>query len=179
MKINRQFLIVTILVAQGCTSSSGMTKRQVLAEFNRLVDSSATPCPQKPDCFCKHFETQTSLPLRFSLAQYCPLPSGKRVSFDSWDEKGNKVDQGAYVNGKMQGQWISWHPNGQISARSFYDHGVQNGPITNWHENGQISLSGQYVNGKEDGQWVFYSTDGKVIRQLVWKSGKLVSKAGG
>lgn len=171
-----------LLLVQACASQGGATE-QTLKEFSSLFDSSAAPCPQKPECYCTKLKTSSNLQLRFSTAQYCPVPSAdkstKTVSYESWDEAGNKVDQGFFVDGKIHGKTTSWHANGQLAAQVLYEHGVQNGHFTQWYENGQISYDGQYSDGKPDGLWLTYSIDGKIVKRLLWKAGKLVSNSDG
>lgn len=182
MKTSGFFLIPFLLLVQACASPGGSAE-PTLKEFGWLFDSSATPCPQKPECYCADLKTSSSLPLRYSTARYCPVPSidksTRTVSYESWDEAGNKVDQGFFVDGKIHGKTTSWHANGQLAAQALYEHGVQHGHFTQWHENGQISYDGQYRDGKPDGLWLTYSADGKIVKKLVWKAGKLITNSDG
>jgi hypothetical protein len=173
--------------------------------IQQLIPSHAAPCPNRKDCYCNEYSTKTALPLRYSRSQYCPVTvNGHRiVQFTTWDPHANKVDEGQYVDGEMEGSWLSWHengvkeaeglfvrglrqgqeltwhPNGTKAGETYYKAGLQEGRFTMWYDNGQVSATGEYVRGEPNGVWIMYKRDGHVRLRKTFNHGKLVASRSG
>jgi hypothetical protein len=174
----RIFLLLFLLVLLPA-SAAAQDNREVLAQIRKLAQSEPTLCPDKKGCYCFEHSTKGNAPLRYAKSQFCPvkIERGRVVLlFKSWDPHGNKVDEGHYTNGEMEGLWTSWHPNGAKAAESNYTAGKQNGKFTTYHDNGKVAVQGRYTDDKTDGEWSYWDSTGKLTRKLIWDKGKLLSK---
>ena len=140
-----------------------------------------TPCGDKKRCYCFDLTAKIDSPrsLRYSKCQFCPIEVWEGhilLAFKSWDSDGNKVDEGCFINWKMDGVWKSWHPNGKKATRRNYTNGKQNGHFTVWHDNGRVEVEGRYTEDKGDGEWKYWNRSGELTKKLIWNNGKLLSK---
>jgi hypothetical protein len=122
---------------------------------------------------------QTTLPLRYQSARWCPMGEGEggrssRWRFTGYDNAGHKVDEGEYLEEKMDANWISWHPNGVKHAEGYYSNGEPTGFHTSWHDNGEIAVTGNYLDGKADGIWVYRDSTGRIVKKVHWHLGKVI-----
>ena len=79
--------------------------------------------------------------------------TGKVVDFHP---NGQKILEGNYKNGKVNGLWTAWLKNGQKSREENYKDGKPDGLRTLWWKNGQKRYERNY-------------RDGKLISEVVWK----------
>jgi hypothetical protein len=181
MKTQHKLVKILVLVIAGIASSFCKAVDEPLSSvLSELVPAGAKPCQENNRCLCVQYGTEAKVPLRFSRAQYCPSSADRSVvQFTSWDHNNKKVDEGLYVNKKMDGSWVSWHPNGNKAAESGYENGKQVGSFTTWHQNGQIAVTGEHVNDKPHGVWTYRNETGKVEKRIKWDHGKLTSKEEG
>jgi antitoxin component YwqK of YwqJK toxin-antitoxin module len=193
----------------GCSTAHGPAAEDLndanVKLLQQLIPSRAAPCPNRKDCYCNEYSTKTALPLRYSRAQYCPVTSKGHlvVQFTTWDQHANKVDEGQYVDGEMEGDWVSWHANGTKEGQVLYVHGLrqgqeltwhlngvkagetyykdglQEGRFTMWHDNGQISVTGEYVAGEPNGAWTMYERDGHIRIRKTFDHGALIDRRSG
>tara|TARA_Y100001970_G_scaffold272317_1_gene368870 strand:+ start:497 stop:808 length:312 start_codon:yes stop_codon:yes gene_type:complete len=77
---------------------------------------------------------------------------GEHIEYFDNDENGQIEVKGHFKYGEMVGEWIDYYENGQIFTRKNYDE-----------------------NGKEDGVWVEYHEDGTIVKEEVWKDGKIIN----
>ena len=155
--------------------------KELLDQIRQIINIEPTPCQDKKGCYCLEFtaKADSPLPLRYAKSQFCPVEVhvGRIIlAFKSWDRDGNKVDEGRFVNGKMDDLWISWHPNGLKAGESHYRTGKQNGQFTTWHDNGQIAVQGYHKDDVAKGEWSYWDKTGRLTKKLVWDNGKLLSK---
>jgi len=123
---------------------------------------------------------QNTVPLRYHSARWCPTgeANGGRVTqwrFTSYDDAGRKVDEGEFLEGKMHGKCISWYPNGVEQAEGDYSNGEPIGSHTSWHDNGEIAVTMNYLDGKPDGIWVYRDPTGRIVKNVHWHLGKVIS----
>lgn len=79
--------------------------------------------------------------------------------------------QGSFLNGFEQGKWLLFYPDGNIfNAQNFVD-GKMNGPFVTYNKNGIVLISGIYVDGEKDGEWLM--NEGKL--KQIYKMGVLLS----
>jgi antitoxin component YwqK of YwqJK toxin-antitoxin module len=81
------------------------------------------------------------------------------------DKKGNK-----------NGVYTSYYQNGKQSLTVSYKNGLKHGPYTAWHENGNKSDEGSYLDNNRDGMFSSYSEEGRLMEQIVFGNGKILSK---
>ena len=87
-----------------------------------------------------------------------------------------KMSEGNYKDGKLDGLWVEWHPNGQKRAEINYKNGKQNGLETCWHENGQKWSEGNIKDGKLDGLQESWHENGRKWMERKFKNGELISE---
>lgn len=112
--------------------------------------------------------------------------------------RSGKTDQGNYVDGKKDGEWVTTASDGVVRSRVTFTNGVPKGPATyyypdgsvmesgywnvdHWegsyarfHNNGNKSCDFQYDSkGKRTGTQTYYHENGKVMFQGQWQSGKI------
>jgi hypothetical protein len=155
--------------------------KELLDQIRQIINIEPTPCRDEKGCYCFEFiaKADSPLPLRYAKSKICPVEVRVGhiiLAFKSWDRDRNKVDEGRFINGKMDGVWTSWHPNGVKAGESHYTTGKQNGQFTTWHDNGQIAVHGNYRDDKANGEWSFWDKTGRLTKKLIWDNGKLLSK---
>jgi hypothetical protein len=178
LKIVRQAFLLLLLITLPMITFAESDK-ELSDMVQKIFQSKPIPCADNDRCYCLSYTTTIPLPLRYAKSQFCAskIEAGHvaEAEFKSWDEAGNKVDEGHFLNGKMNGKWISWHSNGPRAAEGNYKDGKQIGPFTAWHDNGQIEVQGQHKDDKANGEWSYWDKTGKLIKKLTWDNGKLIS----
>jgi antitoxin component YwqK of YwqJK toxin-antitoxin module len=115
----------------------------------------------------------------------------------SWN-KGKKVIETQYVNGKVDGVEILYFANGAIETQSNYKEGKYNGLMINYYSNGEKKseelYKNDYKNGKstyyypfggkekegvyenciEIGVWTFWNETGQKIAEKEYKEGEVI-----
>lgn len=84
--------------------------------------------------------------------------------------------EGTFVNGKRSGLWVSYHPAGNKQSENNYEDGVLEGKTVVYYPSGQIMYIGYFSNGENDGQWLYFDTEGTLIKEVLYKNGKLISE---
>jgi hypothetical protein len=162
-------------------STAAQDNKELIDQLKKIINVEPSPCQDDKKCYCYEITAivETPLSLRYAKAQYCPVEvrAGHIIfAFKSWDKDGNKVDEGHFLNGKMDGLWIGWHPNGVKANELYFTNGKEDGQFIKWHDNGQIAFQGHYKESMPHGEWCFWDETGKPTKKIVWDSGKLVSK---
>jgi len=118
------------------------------------------------------------LPGRYSFGLWCPEnKKSKNWLFRSFDDKGNKIDEGKFLDGKQHGLWIGWHKNGAKESEGYFEKGMPIGRFTMWHDNGTVAVTGEYsYDWKPDGKWVYTDSQGRIERIVIWNKGSIVSR---
>jgi len=75
-------------------------------------------------------------------------PAGK---YTSWYGDGTLMQEGAYLNGKMTGRWISYYSNTKVKVVEFY------------------------TDNLKDSIWVYYDEDGSELKEERYKEDKLIA----
>ena len=136
-------------------------------------------------------EYDTALSIEFfdekgnSLAAYKDLDSKKEQKVKYYYFDGNLLREGAFKEGKVNGDWIEYHHSGAKSVEYSYKDGVDVGTKTlynllgqkvkeyshkdgetdglynEYYPNGKIAQTGWYTNGKLEGEWTDYAPTGE------------------
>jgi len=80
------------------------------------------------------------------------------------------------IDGTKHGKWDNFNETGQLLSRGNYVNGMVDGFWRAWHENGKIRWEGHYFNGKQDGLWLFWNSDGDLIFEEIHKNEKGVKQ---
>ena len=103
-----------------------------------------------------------SLPLALAvtlLLAQDPEPSPHR----RLHENGQVAAEGAYLDGKLQGEWKTWYPDGKLRTVGEFHEGVRTGKWQLFHPNGQLAGEGRYRLGMRDRKWVYLDPEGVKI----------------
>jgi antitoxin component YwqK of YwqJK toxin-antitoxin module len=73
---------------------------------------------------------------------------------------GGKMIEGAYRDGRQDGEWTMWFDNGRRAAVDHYRAGVQDGTHISWYASGVKALEGNYRDGKRVGVWTRWDPTG-------------------
>lgn len=70
---------------------------------------------------------------------------------------------GRYVNGQVDGSWVSRHPNGKKSVVTHWDLGVHVGTDSTWYPTGTLRSIEQYANDQTNGLYRLYDRNGTMV----------------
>lgn len=126
------------------------------------------------------------------------IENGVRQGWWRIEGRNGRVDEGAYVNGKKNGEWVTTDAKGVVRSRVTFDNGVPRGMATyyypdgkvmetgywnvdhwegdygRYYENGNKSCSFNYDNrGRRAGKQTYYHENGKLMFDGVWEAGKI------
>lgn len=96
------------------------------------------------------------------------VPHGKFVYYSWITPENNTVNDGYeikgkerfvsltgnFVDGNLQGRWISYYPQGTMKQVITYYKGIVHGAFQNFDLKGRIMTSGLYINGQKNGVWM-------------------------
>jgi antitoxin component YwqK of YwqJK toxin-antitoxin module len=99
--------------------------------------------------------------------------------FVAWNEAGQKILEGQYVDDLPDGKFTWWHDNGNRAIEGTYVDGKQDGLWTWWYSNGLKEIVGEYVKGEEGGHWRSWEEDGRVAGRMSIFFGASASDAEG
>ena len=66
-------------------------------------------------------------------------------------------------NDKKDGLSTSWYENGQKMSEGNYKNGELNGRFTEWYKNGQKKYEGNLKDGKLEGLWTEWWENGEIV----------------
>ncbi len=87
---------------------------------------------------------------------------------------GRKEAEGSFVNGAMEGKWVTWFENGDMETEENYVNGLLDKRRVKWHENGQVREYGFYKDGNLHGRMTRWSPDGTITFDARYENGKEV-----
>jgi len=99
--------------------------------------------------------------------------------YQEWYTNGNLMAQGAYVDGRPDGPWISKFENGGPEKEYTVRNGLKEGQYTEWRANGKMLERGPCRAGTKDGEWEHFHAGGvraargsyaKDVRVGVWST---------
>lgn len=85
---------------------------------------------------------------------------------------GGYTEKGSYYDGMRTGEWVIRYPDGKAACVIHYEQDVMHGKYTSYWENGRVKLTGRYVGGLRDGAWFKYNEEGELILTTLYKDGK-------
>jgi hypothetical protein len=93
------------------------------------------------------------------------IVTGKKTN---WYANGQKMKEGTYINGKLEGNYTMWHDNGQKLSEYTYLNDVMNGSYNGWYENGQKSFECTYLNGNLAGLYKSWYDNGQKLSEYTY-----------
>ena len=66
---------------------------------------------------------------------------------------GDKLGEGQFKNGKLDGKRTMYFENGKVKLIRQYVDGFENGLDQEYFEDGTLKQTGNFITGKEDGKW--------------------------
>lgn len=90
------------------------------------------------------------------------------VLFDEW---GNKVAEGFYLDEKRSGKWIMYAQNRKI-AEEHYVKGLKHGISRRYYSSGEILDETEWSNGIQEGKYQAFFIDGKPYFQCKFQNNK-------
>lgn len=141
-------------------ASSNTQLNRTVATFPEIVASS------RPSDELKQFLNDLPLPngrFRDGLHRFT-YPSGRIHVEETWrgglrqghaayydDESGGILTEGNYLDGLMDGEWVTFAENGQLSEKGNYQRNLRQGTWTFWRFDGAIDeeRTGHYKNGRK------------------------------
>ena len=81
-------------------------------------------------------------------------------------------EEGDYFDGMRTGLWKTWFDDGKVASEIEYDQDLMNGRYTIYYENHVIKCTGRYTSGERDGMWYEYLDNGELILTTQYKNGK-------
>ncbi|MFY9309004.1 MAG: toxin-antitoxin system YwqK family antitoxin [Bacteroidia bacterium] len=73
-----------------------------------------------------------------------------------------KVEEGAYVDGKKTGIWTEYYCNNNMKSKITYENNRPSGYCIMYHENGKIKEEGTWKNNRWNGDYKLYYENGQV-----------------
>ncbi|MCF8227610.1 MAG: toxin-antitoxin system YwqK family antitoxin [Bacteroidales bacterium] len=80
--------------------------------------------------------------------------------------------EGEYIDGLRNGMWKHYHSSGQLIFQGRFIDDNPNGKHTWYWPNGNIKDEGYYVMGRKDGEWKKYSAAGEILLRIDYQQGK-------
>lgn len=84
---------------------------------------------------------------------------------------GGKMIEGAYRDGRQDGEWTMWFDNGRRASVDHYRDGVQEGTHISWYASGVKATEGNYRDGKRVGVWTQWDPTGLNSHKQNYESG--------
>ena len=91
--------------------------------------------------------------------------TGKWIIYksNSGSLKDIKVEEGVFINGRKEGQWIKYFEDGKaLKLKGSYSNNRPHGKFIRYYKNGQIKEKGSFSNSKFKGEYIRYHSNGKI-----------------
>lgn len=98
---------------------------------------------------------------------------GKWVFFD---KKGNKTEEGNFINNRKDGLWKAYYSSGKIKNEIIYQGNRPNGFVKFYYENGIISEQGEWKINKWVGEYKYFHKNGNLAYD--WKYAETGKRTG-
>ncbi len=69
-----------------------------------------------------------------------------------------------------------YYSNGNLEWEGFYKRSIEEGSWKYYYPNGVLKSNQYYIKGKENGVFLDYNESGKLVKQSLFKDGKLISE---
>ncbi len=80
-----------------------------------------------------------------------------------YDEEGNIILEGQYVDGYEDGQWM--FISGEITTEGYYIDGMRSGKWKTYYSDGSLSFEGEFIDDNPNGRHVYYWDNHKVKQE--------------
>lgn len=144
MIIRTFFLSIFVMTISGCNTQSKINIESLIVREGVLFKSNETN-PFTGVAFDIFSNGQKKL-------EYMIKNGRKNGSYKQWDESGNLLESGSYVNGTKDGQWTLYRDNKKKHEIN-YVNGIEDGRFISWNENGDVIEEGYFKNGEKEGKW--------------------------
>lgn len=84
------------------------------------------------------------------------------------------TEQGEYLDGELNGEWVWYYGNGQKAFEGEFQVGTPIGKHKYWYSNGTQKMRGEYDGGELDGRWDYFREDGTLDLYIEYKGGLAV-----
>ncbi|GAB2770242.1 MULTISPECIES: tetratricopeptide repeat protein [Hymenobacter] len=91
---------------------------------------------------------------------------------------GNLAEEGAYRQGKREGEWKGYYASGALRFKGSYRTGEQEGEWQYYTEKGGTEILLNYANGELDGPCRTYNLQGELLLEKVYANGELLGFRG-
>lgn len=82
--------------------------------------------------------------------------------------------KGQFVNGKMNGEWLTYSKSGKLIRKLKYNNGLLDGDFELFFINGSKKLTAHFENGKKVGKWTYYGFNGEMFIEGSYNDNKPV-----
>lgn len=86
-------------------------------------------------------------------------------TYQEFDEAGQLMLEGNYLNTKKQGIWTAYYPNGKKKSETPYVRGAVTGVYRKWHANGKLLIEMQCQNGSTSAEPKIWNESGKPLKK--------------
>lgn len=104
-------------------------------------------------------------------AQITYLENSDTASAQLFDDFGNKVAEGFYVDKMKAGHWVYFEKRQKVAEES-YANGQKNGIATTYYPTGELFVENNYVNGVQEGVYRAYFKSGRPYFECQMKADK-------
>lgn len=94
-------------------------------------------------------------------------------SIREWHENGNPKREVNFVNGRIDGVYLTSYADGGRHAEVNYRGGQRQGESYEWYENGQLKEKSSYLDGVADGEYLGLYRAGEKRFNATYKKGKI------
>ena len=102
-----------------------------------------------------------------------PIPGTNAQWALKVDADGNRLEEGAVVNGQKEGTWTTYHSEKKYPSKiANFVNGKYNGPYWEMNDRGQLTLKAAYRNNKLHGPWASYGFS-RLEVETEYKNGEL------
>lgn len=91
--------------------------------------------------------------------------TGKWIIYTSksGSSKDIKVEEGVFINGRKEGQWIKYFEDGKApKLKGSYSNNRPDGEFIRYYKNGQIKEKGSFSKSKFKGEYIRYHSNGNI-----------------
>ena len=89
--------------------------------------------------------------------------TGKWIIYKSKSSKDLKIEEGFFVKGRKEGQWINYFEDGKTpKLKGSYSNNRPDGDFIRYYKNGKIKEKGSYSKSKFKGEYIRYYSNGKI-----------------